>query len=90
MNERSTELSILIRKAGGVTEVAKALGITAVNLYDFIRRGDIAPKHAPKIELLTQGKVKCEQLSRTVDWKIVRQTAVDEYMKKLINTHRRS
>lgn len=81
---RSTELAKIIKKAGGVTALSKHLNTSPVNLYDFIKRGDIAPKYAPLIEEYTKGDVRCEDLNRDVDWAIVRETARQDFLLKLI------
>lgn len=62
------------RGRGGITNLAKHFGITpwAVSRW---RTSGVPAERCPDIELLTNGKVTCEELRPDVNWSAIRNKA---------------
>lgn len=56
---------------GGMSSLARHFGITTWAVSKWRDTG-VPVERCPEIELLTQGKVKCEDLRPDVNWSIVR------------------
>lgn len=61
--------------AGSMQALANALGVTRGAVFQWRLDGRRVPaEHCPKIERITFGRVKCEQLRPDVDWAYIRST----------------
>jgi len=59
---------------GGVTEMAKKLGISTQAVYQWIRgERQVPAERCPQIERLTAGAVRCEQIRPDVEWSVLRE-----------------
>ena len=65
-------LTQAIEEIGGQTELAKQLGTSVQAVNNWTRRGSVPPEYAPVIEVLTEGKVKADDLCPQVPWGMVR------------------
>ena len=59
-----------IRIAGGVSAMAKALGLRQSTVSNWLYRGQVSAAKCPSIERLTG--VKCERLRPDVEWAVLR------------------
>lgn len=66
---------------GGITLLAKHFGVTpwAVSRW---RESGVPAKRCPDIELLTNGKVKCEDLRPDVNWSVIRKNMYEDKLCK--------
>lgn len=65
-------LTKAIETIGGQTELAKQLGTSVQAVNNWTRRGSVPPEYAPVIEVLTDGKVKADELCPQVPWGVIR------------------
>lgn len=56
---------------GGVSHLAKHFGITAWAVSKWKRSG-VPVERCPDIELLTKGRVTCEDLRPDINWSVIR------------------
>ncbi len=65
--------------AGGVTGLAKALGVTPPTVSQW-KKGvrQVPADRCPDIERTTSGRIRCEDLRPDVDWEYLRGTAKSE------------
>lgn len=69
--ETETPLDGAIRAAGGITKMAKDLGLNSHAVIQQWRLNRVPAEHCPDIEKLTG--VKCEKLRPDVNWAVLRQ-----------------
>ena len=76
MENIETPIQKACRLVGSQATLAGHLGISpqAVNQWCSFSR-QIPPEHCPKIERLTGGQVRCEELNGKVDWAYLRAAA---------------
>lgn len=59
-----------------LSAVARALGLSGYQVVQQWReQGRVPAEYCPKIEELTDGEVRCEELNDRVNWTYLRQTA---------------
>jgi DNA-binding transcriptional regulator YdaS (Cro superfamily) len=76
------EAALQVAFAGSPTRMADELGVSyqTVNLWRKGREGrpvQVPPQYCPRLERLTERKVRCEELRPDVDWGFVRAQAGD-------------
>ena len=63
------------KQVGGQAALARALGITAPTVNQWIKdQRPVPADRCPAIERITGGAVRCEQLRPDVDWAYLRAT----------------
>jgi DNA-binding transcriptional regulator YdaS (Cro superfamily) len=63
---------------GGPVSAARLLGVRRYqNVQQWVARGFVPAKYAPPIERLTNFEVRCEHISRDVDWEWVRKSGLN-------------
>ncbi len=61
-------------QVGGVTEMAKKLGVSTQAVYQWIRgERQVPAERCPQIERLTAGGIRCEQIRPDVEWSVLRE-----------------
>ena len=63
-----------IEIAGGLSKLAKELGVSSQRVSNWRSRG-VPEKFSPKIERVTKGQVLCEDLCPDVDWTYLRSSS---------------
>lgn len=67
-------ISLAIKHVGGISALAKALGVTPPTVHQWLKgTRPIPAERCPAIERLTNRKVLCEALRPDVDWAYLRQ-----------------
>jgi DNA-binding transcriptional regulator YdaS (Cro superfamily) len=61
-----------IKHVGGITLLAKALGVTPQHVVNWRARG-VPAERCPSIERMTAGAVRCEELRPDIDWGVLRE-----------------
>lgn len=64
-----------IQKAGGTSVLATHLGVSYQAVQQWAKASRVPAEHCPKIERLTAGAVRCEELNDRVDWAYLRAAA---------------
>lgn len=59
---------------GNQRELAKAMGVTPGRVTQWLTTDRIVADYCPRIERLTNGQVRCEELRPDVDWAYLRGT----------------
>lgn len=59
---------------GSQRELAKLLGVTRARVTQWLTTDRIVSDYCPRIERLTGGQVRCEDLRPDVDWAYLRAT----------------
>ncbi|MGD9946208.1 MAG: transcriptional regulator [Burkholderiaceae bacterium] len=62
----------------GITQakLGALLGVSKAAVGQWKQEGrQVPPEHCPKIERLTQGRVRCEELNDRIDWAYLRGSA---------------
>lgn len=58
---------------GGLAPAARALGVGRYQVIQAWRAAQRVPaEHCPRIEELTNGEIRCEELNNRVNWSVVR------------------
>jgi len=70
-----TTIAKLIEARGGLTALANELETTKAVVYMWRERDNVPPEYCPRIEKLTDGKFRCEDLNSQVDWAYLRTAA---------------
>jgi len=71
----SDALNRAIELCGGQTGLARKIGKTQAHISVWLSRGRVPPDIAVRIEKVTDGAVRCEDLHPAVDWSYLRGTA---------------
>ena len=74
MDTKTTNLQLAIKLMGGVSQAQKVLGL---NTYQSIQqwiKTRVPAEYCPRIEKVTNGAVRCEDLRPDVDWAFLRST----------------
>lgn len=74
MDIQETPLEEAIRIGGGITKLAKDLGLSSHSVINGWRLTRIPSDHCPNIEALTG--VRCERLRPDVNWAVLRTSKV--------------
>ncbi|MDB5853260.1 MAG: hypothetical protein JWR22_1301 [Herminiimonas sp.] len=62
-----------IKHFGSLAAIARALDLSGYQVVQAWREADRVPaEHCPRIEELTNGEIRCEDLNDRVDWSVVR------------------
>jgi DNA-binding transcriptional regulator YdaS (Cro superfamily) len=61
-NEQQSVLRALVAELGGPSQLAAALSVQPSAVTNWLRRGIVPPEQCVEIELLTNGRIKREQL----------------------------
>lgn len=62
-------LKDFISDYGGIKVLAGELGVTPSMIYQWLAgRRPVSPRRAAQIQRLSRGKVRAQDLDRTVDW----------------------
>lgn len=65
-----------IRLAGGLNRLAEAIGVERYQtIQGWVATASVPAEYCPKIEQVTGGAVRCEDLRPNVDWAYLRSTA---------------
>lgn len=70
-----TPLNRAIREAGGISALARELGLSGHAVIHQWRINRVPAEHCPAIEAATGGVVRCEELRPDVPWHVLRQNA---------------
>ena len=62
-----------IKHAGSQAALAKKLGIPKQNVHAWLARGNLPAEWVPRIEHVTDGAVRAEDLRPDVPWHVIRQ-----------------
>lgn len=65
-------LTKAIEQQGGMTALAKNLGLSKGVVFQWKVRERVPAQYCPEIEKLTGGVVRCEDLNDEVDWAYIR------------------
>lgn len=63
-----------ISTVGSQAELARQIGVVQQVVNNWLRRGSVPAEYCPKIERVTAGAVRCEELQPGVDWAYLRAT----------------
>lgn len=72
MEQNTSPISKAIRTVGGMTALAKALGLSGHAVVYQWTRTRVPAEHCPAIEKATNRAVTCEELRPDVDWAYLR------------------
>lgn len=65
-----------IKRFGSLSAVARALGLSGYQVVQqWIATGRVPAEHCVRIEELTNGEIRCEELNDRINWAIVRKSA---------------
>lgn len=68
-------ITTAVRHAGGISALAKALGVTPPTVHQWLKgQRPIPAERCPTIERLTKRTVTCEALRPDVDWGYLRES----------------
>lgn len=59
----------------GVEQVAELLGLSPAGVYHHCRRGEFPADHCVRLEALTNGAVRAEELNDSLPWAALRANA---------------
>ncbi|MGF6976375.1 DNA-binding transcriptional regulator YdaS (Cro superfamily) [Paraburkholderia sp. JPY465] len=89
MNTPDTCRDALIRAieiVGSQSALARALGKSQPYVPKWLKsRKGLPPEYCPPLERLTRRSVRCEELSRTVDWAYVRNGALVDHVEAMVS-----
>jgi DNA-binding transcriptional regulator YdaS (Cro superfamily) len=69
-----TPIQKAVNIVGGQNAMARLLGLSQPHIYNWIKKNKTPAQHCPKIERLTYGQVRCEDLRQDVEWRVLRNT----------------
>lgn len=68
------------------TALGEMLGVTQSAISQWLDKetGEyiVPPEHCPKIERISNGKVRCEEINEKVDWAFLRATVANQQTKR--------
>ena len=74
MDQRATHLQRFIDAVGSLKAAAQCLGVGGYQVIQQWRLSRVPAEYCPKIERVTAGAVRCEDLRPDVDWAYLRAT----------------
>lgn len=66
-----------IKRFGSLSAVARALNLSGYQVVQqWVAAGRVPAEHCVRIEELTNGEIRCEELNSRINWSVVRTTAL--------------
>ena len=76
-DQRMDGIDKTIKRFGSLSAVARALDLSGYQVVQqWVTNGRVPPEHCVRIEELTCGEIRCEELNDRINWGVIRKSAV--------------